>query len=71
MITPGSGSGSTRRFTVVYEHPSGWQTLSVLNVRIHLFLDGPQACYLAYTPAHNALCLVDDPGNAGARLPGQ
>ena len=46
----------------------GAQALGVVNVLINNFLDGRQACYLAYSVPGNVLYLVPDSG--GGLLPG-
>jgi len=42
----------------------------VVNVLVNDWLDGRQACYMAYVPAVNAVFLVDDAGNAGGPFAG-
>jgi hypothetical protein len=42
----------------------------VLNVLVNDFIDGRQACYLAYVVASNTLYLVDDAGDAGGPFAG-
>jgi len=70
FVTPGSGAGTAQSFTFVFEHPAGWQQLQVLNVLANFWLDGRQACYLAYVPSTSTLYLVDDAGNAGGPFAG-
>jgi serine protease AprX len=65
QVSPASGTGSSQVFTFTFSDPNGWQNLSVVNVLVNFWLDGRQACYLAYTPASGTLYLVDDAGNAG------
>jgi len=67
--TPGVGSlqpvvssGAAQSFVFQFSDPSGWQTLSVVNVLINTALDGRQACYIAYSVANNVLYLVPDNG---------
>jgi hypothetical protein len=69
-VTPGSGAASDQAFTFVFEHPSGWQQLQVVNALLNFWLDGRQACYVAYVPASNGLYLVDDAGNASGPFAG-
>jgi len=42
----------------------------VVNVLINNFIDGRQACYLAYVKSSNTLLLVDDAGDAGGPFAG-
>jgi len=42
----------------------------VVNVLINNFLDGRQACYLAYVVSPGFLLLVDDAGDAGGPFAG-
>ncbi len=51
-------------FTFTFTHPQGYQNLGVVNVLINEFLDGRNACYLAYDQANNVLYLVNDAGTA-------
>jgi len=56
--------------TFMFTDPYSWQDLGVLNILINNFLDGRQACYIAFVPtdAHgfspNNFFLVNDAGNA-------
>jgi len=61
-VFPGAGSATTQFFTFNFTDPNGYQDLSVVNVLINNFLDGRQACYIAYVPAQNVLYLVGDDG---------
>ncbi len=70
LVTPGAGGGSSQTFVAEFEQPGGWQNLEVVNVLINFWLDGRQACYVAYVPASNSLFLVDDAGNAGGPFVG-
>jgi len=62
-LTPAVSSGSSQVLTLTYNAPSGLQTLNVLNVLINSFLDGRQACYLAYSQSSNVLYVVADDGD--------
>jgi len=42
----------------------------VVNVLVNNFIDGRQACYLAYVSSSNTLSLVDDAGDAGGPFAG-
>ncbi|SPF52289.1 exported hypothetical protein [Candidatus Sulfopaludibacter sp. SbA4] len=65
---PASGSGSSQSFTFTFTDPRGYQDLNVVNVLFNNFLDGRNACYLAYARPLNVLYLVNDAGTA--LLPG-
>jgi len=62
---PASGSGTTQTFAFQFSDPAGYQSLGVVNILINNFLDGRNACYLAYEVQNNRLDLVDDGGDAG------
>jgi len=68
--SPASGSGSSQSFTFQFSDPSGYQSLGVVNLLFNSFLDGRNACYLAYVVASNTLVLVDDAGDAGGPFAG-
>ncbi|HEY2012982.1 MAG TPA: hypothetical protein VGH38_05740, partial [Bryobacteraceae bacterium] len=59
---PPSSVGPTSTLTFTFADSAGYQDLGVLNVLINNFLDGRQACYVAYSQPDNVLYLVDDPG---------
>jgi hypothetical protein len=63
-LTPPTGSGAARTLTVTYAAPGGFSTLDVVNLLINTYLDGRQACYLAYSRPNNALYIVADNGDA-------
>ena len=65
---PARGSAANQTFTFTFSDSGGWQNLGVINVLVNNFLDGRQACYLAYSRQYNVLYLVDDPGSG--LLPG-
>jgi len=67
-VNPPIFNGSSVPITFYFNDPQGWQDLNVVDVLINNFLDGRQACYLAYSRPQNVLYLVDDAG--GALLPG-
>lgn len=50
--------------------PQGAGDVAVVNLLVNDWLDGRQACYVAYVPALNAVFLVDDAGNAGGPFAG-
>jgi len=61
---PGSGTGQNQVMTFTFSDPRGWQDLDVVSVLINNFLDGRNACYLAYSRTAGVLYLVDDAGTA-------
>jgi len=69
-LTPNVSSGSNQVFTITYNSPAGYQALDVVNVLINTFLDGRQACYLAYSRPSNVLYIVPDNGD-GTELSGK
>ena len=62
-LTPSVSTGASQFLTATFNAPAGYQTLNVVNVLINNFLDGRQACYLAYSVASNALYIVGDIGD--------
>jgi hypothetical protein len=67
-LNPARGAGSAQFFTFTFADANGLQDLGIFNVLINNFLDGRQACYLAYSVPTNTLFLVNDAGNG--LLPG-
>ncbi|HYW48373.1 MAG TPA: FG-GAP repeat protein [Bryobacteraceae bacterium] len=67
-VGPGAGNATTQVMTFTFTDARGYQDLDIVNVLINNFLDGRQACYLAYSRALNVLYLVNDTGTA--LLPG-
>jgi len=67
-VNPVASSGSTETYTFQFSDTAGYQALGVVNVLINQYLDGRQACYIAYSIPDNVLYLVPDSG-AGL-LPG-
>jgi len=63
-LTPPVSSGSTQMLTAKFNAPGGYQSLDVVNVLINTYLDGRQACYLAYKQSTNYLYIVADNGDA-------
>ena len=61
-LNPARGSGSAATLTFTFMDTNGAQDLGIVNVLINNFLDGRQACYLAYNRALNVLYLVADGG---------
>jgi len=65
---PQWGGGAATPMLFTFSDPRGYQDLDVVNILINNFLDGRQACYLAYSQPSGVLYLVNDPGTA--LLPG-
>ena len=63
-------SGTAQTFTFNIVDSKGVADLGVVNVLINNFIDGRQACYLAYVRSNNTLLLVDDGGDAGGPFAG-
>jgi len=60
-LGPARGSGSTQLFTFTFTDTKGYQDLGVVDILINQFLDGRNACYLAYSRSQNALYVIEDP----------
>lgn len=67
-VSPASGSTSIAPMSFVFNDSRGWQDLDVVNILINNFLDGRNACYLAYSRPGGVLYLVSDAG--GGLSPG-
>ena len=63
-VSPARGSGASQTFTFTFTDTKGYQDLGVLDILINNFLDGRQACYLAYSRPAGVLYLVNDAGTA-------
>jgi hypothetical protein len=63
--TPAAGSGTTQTFTFTFDAPNGFASFTVVDVLINNFLDGRNACYVAFVPSASSVFLVDDAGDAG------
>jgi hypothetical protein len=61
-VNPTRGSGLSQTFAFTFTDTLGFQDLGVVDILINNFLDGRQACYLAYSRPLNTLYLVDDTG---------
>jgi len=59
--SPQSVTGAAAQLTFTFSDSAGYQDLGVVDVLINNFLDGRQACYLAYSQPLNVLYLVNDP----------
>jgi len=72
-LTPGRGSGpsgTNQQLTLTVTDTRGTGDFGVVDVLINRFIDGRQACYLAYVASSNSLILIDDPGDAGGPYAG-
>ncbi len=72
-VSPASGTSATQAFTFTFEDPNGYADLALVDVLMNNFLDGQQACYVAFAPAgasSGTLYLVDDAGVAGGPFAG-
>jgi len=67
-VSPARGAGSSQTFTFTFSDTKGFADLGVVNILINTFLDGRQACYLAYSQPLNVLYLENDVGSG--LLPG-
>jgi hypothetical protein len=67
---PASGSGLTQTLTFRFTDAVGTSDIQVANILINNYLDGADACYLAYVPFSNTLYLVDNAGDAGGPYAG-
>ena len=63
-------AGTNQQVTFSLTDTAGPGDLGVVNVLINRFIDGRQACYLAYVASTNTLLLVDDAGDAGGPYAG-
>ncbi|SPF37825.1 conserved exported hypothetical protein [Candidatus Sulfopaludibacter sp. SbA4] len=59
---PASGTGLSQSMSFTFNDPRGWQDLDVVNILINNFLDGRNACYLAYSRSAGVLYLLEDNG---------
>jgi hypothetical protein len=53
---------NTETMVARFDHPDGFASFSVVNILINNFLDGRNACYVAYDSPNNVLYLVRDAG---------
>jgi len=63
-------SGTAQTFVIPLTDTKGAADIGIVDVLINNFLDGRQACYVAYAAASNSLLLVDDLGDAGGPFAG-
>ena len=57
-------SGTAGTFTLTLTDSKGASHIGIVNLLVNNFIDGRQACYLAYVGSSNSLDLVDDGGHA-------
>src|SRR5262249_4132620 len=69
-VGPAAGRGLNQGMDVGFTDAAGGSSMSVVNVLINNFLDGRNACYLAYVVPDNILYLVNDAGDAGGPFAG-
>jgi len=62
-VSPVRGAGSSQAFTFTFSDSKGYQDFGILDILINNFLDGRQACYLAYSQPSNVLYVVNDSGS--------
>ncbi len=80
-LDPVASTGLNQSFTITFSDPNGAADLGVLNILINNFLDGRQACYIAFVSPANLLYVVNNvgdglspgltPGGAGTASNGQ
>jgi len=63
-------AGTAQTLTAVLTDTKGAADFGVVNVLANNFIDGRQACFLAYVASSNTLYLVDDGGDAGGPFAG-
>ncbi|SPF54062.1 exported hypothetical protein [Candidatus Sulfopaludibacter sp. SbA4] len=74
--SPGRGAapaGTAESFTFTWTDTSTTSSIGVVNVLVNNFIDGRNACYLAFVPSGSltgTLYLVDDGGDAGGPFAG-
>jgi sugar lactone lactonase YvrE len=67
-VSPARSSGTGQTYTFTFTDTNGYTDLSVLDILTNSFLDGINACYVAYVPTGAStgyLYLVDDAGDGG------
>jgi hypothetical protein len=72
-VTPArtaAASGAAQSFAAVFTDTKGAADFGVINMLVNSFIDGRQACFLAYVASANTLYLVDDAGDAGGPFAG-
>jgi hypothetical protein len=72
-VSPGAGSGAGKIFAITFQDINGYADLKILDILFSTFLDGQNACYLAFLPyssTSGGVFLVDDGGDAGGPFAG-
>ena len=69
-VSPASGSGPSQTYTFTFSDSNGWQDLGVVDLLMNNFVNGRNACYIAYSVPYNTVYLVDDAGDAGGPFAG-
>ena len=67
-VSPGRSTSTGQNYTFTFTDTNGYADLSVLDILTNSFLDGINACYIAYAPTGPStgyLYLVDDAGDGG------
>ena len=67
-VSPAAGSSLNQTFTFTFSNPAGFSNLGVLDILINNFLDGRNACYMAFVgsgASTGSVFLVDNAGDAG------
>ncbi len=67
---PVIGSGTSQTLTFKFSHPQGFNKLGVVNALINDYLNGDNACYIAYSVPLQTLYLVNDQGPGSGISPG-
>jgi len=73
QASPSAGSATSQTFVFTFMDTSGYQNLTVVDALINNFLDGRQACYVAFVPSganSGSVFLVDNAGDAGGPYQG-
>jgi len=63
-------SGTNQQFVLTLTDTKGAGDFGIVDVLINKFIDGRQACYLAYVASSGSLILIDDTGDAGGPYAG-
>ena len=61
-LTPNSGTGVTKKFTMVYADPNGVSDLKQTRVLFNTSATFSAACFVIYSPGPNQLFLYNDAG---------
>jgi len=63
-MDPAAGESDDHAFTFTFTDAKGYLDIGVVNVLVNDYLNGGQACYIAYSQPSNAVYLVNDAGTA-------